>query len=72
MRLSGTSHRENVRLQETGEEEDQEEERGVDGAQREADPGEGQQQIRGERREPGWGGGTVASAVESPDHPSSR
>lgn len=47
VRLSGTSHRQNVRLQEAGEEEDQEEERRVHGAEREADPGEGQQQIRG-------------------------
>lgn len=47
VRLSGTSHRQNVRLQEAGEEEDQEEERRVDGAEREADPGEGQQQICG-------------------------
>lgn len=46
VRLSGTGHREDVRLQETGEEEDQEEERRVNGAQREADPGESQQQIR--------------------------
>lgn len=47
VRLSGTGHREDVRLQETREEEDQEEERRVDGAEREADPGESQQQIRG-------------------------
>lgn len=32
VRLSGTGHREDVRLQETGEEEDQEEERRVNGA----------------------------------------
>ncbi|CAF97275.1 unnamed protein product [Tetraodon nigroviridis] len=48
VRLSGTGHRENVRLQETREEEDQEEERRVHGSEREADPGESQQQIRGE------------------------
>lgn len=33
VRLSGTGHWENVRLQEAGEEEDQEEERGVNGTQ---------------------------------------
>lgn len=46
--LPGSGHGENVRLQALGEEEDQEEERGVHGPQREADPGEGQQPICGE------------------------
>lgn len=46
VRLSGTGHWENVRLQEAGEEEDQEEERRVNGTQWETDPGESQQQIR--------------------------
>lgn len=45
VRLSGTGHWENVRLQEAGEEEDQEEERRVNGTQWETDPGESQQQI---------------------------
>lgn len=41
--MSGQSHREDVRMQKTGEEENQEEERRVHGAQREADFREGQQ-----------------------------
>lgn len=45
MRLPGPSNREDVRLQEAGEEEDQEEERRVHGSQREADSRESQQQI---------------------------
>lgn len=43
--VSGTGHGENVCLQKAGKEEDKEEERRVDGAQREADSGESQQQI---------------------------
>ena len=46
--MPGACHGEDVRLQEAGEEEDQEEERGVHGAEREADPGEGQQPLCGE------------------------
>lgn len=48
--VPGTSHREDVRLQEAGEEEDKEEEGRVHGAQREADSGEGQQQVCGKSR----------------------
>lgn len=44
--MSGPSDGEDVRLQEAREEEDQEAERRVHGAEREADLGEGQQQIR--------------------------
>lgn len=43
--VSGTSHGENVCLQEVGKEEDKEEERRVHGTQWEADFGESQQQI---------------------------
>lgn len=46
--VSGAGHGENVRLQEAGEEEDQEAQRRVHGAEREADPGESQQPICGE------------------------
>lgn len=45
MCLPGSSNGEDVRLQEAWEEEDKEEERRVYGPQREADPGESQQQI---------------------------
>lgn len=45
VRLPGESHGQDVRLQEAGEEEDKEEERGVHGSEREADSGESQQQI---------------------------
>lgn len=43
--LPGESHRQDVRLQEAGEEEDQEEERRIHGPEWEADPGKSQQQI---------------------------
>lgn len=43
--MPGASHGQDVRLQEAGEEEDQKEERGIHGTQREADSGEGQQSV---------------------------
>lgn len=50
-RLSpGSSHGEDVRLQEVGEEADKEAEGGGDGADREADPAEDKLQVRGEPR----------------------
>lgn len=56
VRVSGESYREDVRLQEAGEEEDKEEERGIYGSQRKSDLGKGQQQIRCEYLQAFWGG----------------
>lgn len=53
--LSGESYREDVRLQEDGEEEDKEEERGIYGSQRKSDLGKGQQQICCEYLQAFWG-----------------
>lgn len=48
MGLSGTGQRDDVRLQEAGEDPREEEERRGHGSQREADPGESGQPVRGE------------------------
>lgn len=61
--MSGAGHGEDVRLQAPGEEAHQEAEGRVHGPEREADPGEGQQPLRGERPAPvGWSPGSKGAS----------
>lgn len=64
VRLPGTCHRQDVRVQEIGKEEDQEEERRTDGVNREADFAKNQFQIRGKYQRTAPRSGSVSNGID--------